>query len=70
MHIVIKDRNMQTITNLRTKKKRRILYSIQADKTLNPTYYIKVTYLDGFHNSGTYSCKKDLLFALKAFTEN
>lgn len=69
MHLKITDQNNRTIIDIRTKKKRRISYFLQADKTQNSTYYIKVTYSDGFHNDGSYSHKKDLLQALQIFTE-
>ncbi len=36
---------------------------------MNPIYHIDIKYSDGFHNSGSYFSKSELLFALRAFTE-
>lgn len=71
MHIQLKIFNQkdELVSNIKSYKKRRILYSIQADRTLNARYFIKVYYSKGFTNSGDYLSKKDLILALKAFTE-
>lgn len=69
MHLKIFDQNGTAVTNTRTRKKRRILYLIQADKTPNARFFIKVTYAKGFTNSGEYSSKQAVLLAFHAFTE-
>ena len=47
--------------------KSRVLDLIKANSAQN--YYIKVTYGEDLVNEGSYATKKDLLFALNAFTE-
>jgi hypothetical protein len=69
MHLKIFNKNGTVVTNTRTVKKRRILYLIQADKTPNARFFIKVTYSKGFTNSGEYSSKQDVLLAFNAFME-
>lgn len=69
MHLKIFNKTGDLVSDIRTSKKRRILYFIQADRTSKASYFIKVTYSKGCSNSGEYFSKKDLLFALHAFTE-
>lgn len=69
MQLKIYNKNGEMVTNTRTGKKRRILHLIQADKTPNAQYFIRVFYSKGFTNSGEYISKHDLLLALHAFTE-
>lgn len=47
--------------------KSRVLDLIEASSAQK--YYIKCTYAPGLVNEGEYTNKKDLLFALNAFTE-
>jgi len=69
MQLKIFNKNGEIVTNTRSGKKRRILHLIQADKTPNARFFIRVFYSKGFTNSGEYSTKQDLLLALNAFTE-
>lgn len=69
MHLKIFNKKGTTVTDIRTGRKRRILYFIQADNTPNARFFIKVTYSKGFINSGEYGSKEDLLLALHTFTE-
>jgi len=69
MHLKIFDKNGGIVSDIRTRKKRRILYNIQADTTSNALFFINVSYGKGFTNSGEYGSKQDLLMALNAFTE-
>ena len=69
IQLKIFNENNCKVTDIRTTRKRRILHFIQADKTPKAKFFIKVTYEKGFNNCGEYDSKKDLLFALQAFTE-
>lgn len=69
IYLKITDEQSNIVTEVRSKKKRRILYVFQADRTPNAQYYLRVTYIGGFHNDGDYRSKEDLLMALGAFTE-
>lgn len=69
MHLKIFNKNDIRVTDILTSKKRRIFYAIQADKTPNARFFIKVIYSKGFDNSGEYSSKQDLLLAFNAFME-
>jgi hypothetical protein len=69
MQLKIFNKNGEMVTNTRSGKKRRILHLIQADKTPNARFFIRVFYGKGFTNSGEYHSKKDLVFALNIFTE-
>jgi len=69
MQLKIFNQKGTTVTDIRTSRKRRILYFIQADNTPKARFFIKVTYSKGFTNSGEYGSKADLLLALHAFTE-
>lgn len=69
MHLKIFDKNNLVVTDIRTGKRRRILYFIQADRTPNARFFIKVTYAKGFTNTGEYFSKNDLLLAFDAFME-
>lgn len=70
MYLKITDKNNKPVVCAKTARKRRILYLIQADKTKMAAYFLKVTYRPtSFHNDGCYSNKKDLVKALRAFTE-
>jgi hypothetical protein len=69
MHLKILSKTGELVSDIRTSKKRRILYFIQADKTPKALFFIKVSYAKGEANCGEYFSKKDLLAALHAFTE-
>jgi hypothetical protein len=69
MQLKIFNKNGEIVTNTRSGKKRRILHLIQADKTPNARFFIRVFYCKGFTNSGEYDNKQELLLALHAFTE-
>jgi hypothetical protein len=70
MQLKIFNQKGEMVTNIKTSKKRRILHFIQADRTEDPLYFIRVYYCKGFTNCGEYRYKKDLLLAFHAFTEN
>jgi hypothetical protein len=69
MHLKIYNKTGDLVSDIRTRKKRRILYFIQADTTPEAKFYIKVNYSKGCNNIGEYFSKQDLLLALSAFTE-
>lgn len=69
MHLKIFDQNGTVVTNIRTSRKRRILYFIQQDTTPDARFFIKVTYSKDFSNVGEYRSKHDVLFAFNAFLE-
>ncbi len=69
MHLKIFNKTGDLVSDIRTSKKRRIHYFIQADKTLEARFYIRVAYSKDSNNIGEYFSKQDLLLALHAFTE-
>jgi hypothetical protein len=70
MHLKITNENGQKVLDIRSKRKRRILYLIQANKTKDATYYIKTVGYKNGTNDGQYSDKAELKKALNAFTED
>ena len=69
MHLKIFNTNGNLVKDIWTSKKRRIFYFIHENKIPNARYFVKVTYSNGFTNSGEYSSKQDVLLAFNAFME-
>lgn len=46
-----------------------VFHFLEAGKFQDCVFYLCVTYRKGFQNVGTYKTKKELVHALKAFTE-
>lgn len=68
LRISLKTKNKSGRTSIyHSSKTKRIHAIIKKEKFLEA--FIKVDYGDGFNNSGVYANKKQLLLALKAFSE-
>ena len=65
----IVDKDGQKVRMLTTRKIKRIYSFFKADKNKDCLYKLSVRYGDGYKNEGDYNNKKDLVEALKAFTE-
>lgn len=52
-----------------SRKRTKVLFFLQAKKPKNCMFFVGVSYEKGYKNEGEYETKKDLIFALKAFTE-
>ena len=65
----IVDKDGQKVRMLTTRKIKRIYSFLKADKNKDCLYKLSVRYGDGYKNEGDYNNKKDLVEALKAFTE-
>lgn len=61
----------EVIKKVLTSKSKRIFYLLQAGNFEDHTFFVKVTYNfeKGYKNGGEYKIKKDLINAMKAFTE-
>lgn len=66
----IVNKDGQKVNMLTTRKIKRIYSFFKADKNKDCLYKLSVRYGKGFSNEGDYETKKDLIYALKAFTES
>lgn len=62
-------KNNYLVKQVRSRKTKRIYHFIQAEKYSNCLFRVNVDYGNRCTNSGDYLSKKDLILALKAFTE-
>ena len=65
----IVNKDGQKVNMLTTRKIKRIYSFFKADKNNDRLYKLSVRYGDSYKNEGDYNNKKDLVEALKAFTE-
>lgn len=68
--IKVFDKNGKRVRVVASRKTRRIYSFLKADKFLNRHFSLRVKYANGNENEGDYPNKKELIFALKAFTES
>lgn len=67
--IKVFDKNGKGIRVVASRKTKRFYYFLKAENFLNCLFQLRVRYANGNVNEGDYSTKKELIFALKAFTK-
>lgn len=68
LRISLKTKNKDGRTSIYHSSKTKRIHAIIKKENLSEAF-IKVDYGDGFNNSGVYTSKKQVLLALKAFSE-
>jgi hypothetical protein len=66
----IVNKDGKKVRKLTTRKIKRIYSFLKAGKNRDCIYKLSVRYGDGYKNEGDYNNKKELIYALKAFTES
>lgn len=66
--IKITDKNGK-VKRVSTRRNRRVVNFLKANKFSNCSIYVKVAYEKPYHNDGIYKNSKESIYALKAFLE-
>jgi hypothetical protein len=61
--------NGEIVDSISTWKTKRFFHFIKAEKFTDCVFKLRISYGDGFKNEGNYRSQKDLIHALRAFTE-
>lgn len=65
----VNNKKGKKVRMLVTRKIKRIYSYLKAEKNKDCLYKLSVLYGNGFKNEGYYESKRDLIWALRAFTE-